>query len=441
MSGFNYSKWDNIELSDDESDLHPNIDKESWFRMKHRSRLEREEREDEEIKHIEKINTEDAARLKIIAARIKVIETKSFGEDNDAEFDDIEALKVEFAELKGNTALRLKRVDEIKERRKWNIDNICVTSEERTIVSNKQVASLKADDFVPTGATAAAMAENEQQKKQKEARTAAAAAQGAAVKAASTSASATAAPVAASTAVAKKIAAGPTEKNEKTAVLSYNDYVLQHEDLLEAYSEMEDMQKTKEFVFKNCDILLHEHSQSYMLLSCLEDEMNGKHKRMRLVCRQSQILSHIQELGGSMARDPRDVVLPFFSRIEEKEYFAAFLEQVKLFEKRIQERAVVKRKEMDMDKRLENAPLGPGGLDPFEVLESLPPEMRDAFESQEISRLQDVLAAMPVDDAKKYMKMCIDSGLWCPGGGDGEEEQGEGSEEQQKLALELDPLD
>jgi cell division cycle protein 37 len=24
---FNYSKWDNIELSDDESDLHPNIDK------------------------------------------------------------------------------------------------------------------------------------------------------------------------------------------------------------------------------------------------------------------------------------------------------------------------------------------------------------------------------------------------------------------------------
>jgi hypothetical protein len=36
---FNYSKWDNIELSDDESDLHPNIDKDSWFRMKHRTRL------------------------------------------------------------------------------------------------------------------------------------------------------------------------------------------------------------------------------------------------------------------------------------------------------------------------------------------------------------------------------------------------------------------
>lgn len=38
---FDYSKWDNIELSDDEGDLHPNIDKDSWFRMKHRTRLER----------------------------------------------------------------------------------------------------------------------------------------------------------------------------------------------------------------------------------------------------------------------------------------------------------------------------------------------------------------------------------------------------------------
>jgi hypothetical protein len=25
MSSFNYSKWDKIELSDDESDLHPNV--------------------------------------------------------------------------------------------------------------------------------------------------------------------------------------------------------------------------------------------------------------------------------------------------------------------------------------------------------------------------------------------------------------------------------
>eukprot|EP00434_Breviolum_minutum_P025460 symbB.v1.2.022496.t1/scaffold1998.1/size93005/4 len=42
-SGFDYSKWDNIELSDDEEDVHPNIDKASWFRYKHQNRVERDE--------------------------------------------------------------------------------------------------------------------------------------------------------------------------------------------------------------------------------------------------------------------------------------------------------------------------------------------------------------------------------------------------------------
>lgn len=48
-----YSKWDNIELSDDEEDVHPNIDRESWFRMKHRSRVEREDHEDKDKKRID----------------------------------------------------------------------------------------------------------------------------------------------------------------------------------------------------------------------------------------------------------------------------------------------------------------------------------------------------------------------------------------------------
>lgn len=58
--GFNYSKWDNIELSDDEDDVHPNIDKESWFRLKHRSRVEREEKEENDKK---KMNEEVSSSL------------------------------------------------------------------------------------------------------------------------------------------------------------------------------------------------------------------------------------------------------------------------------------------------------------------------------------------------------------------------------------------
>ena len=84
-----YSKWDNIELSDDESDLHPNIDKDSWFRMKHRTRLEREEKEDKEIEAMNRSTADDEQRLKIINARIKAIQSGQLDPD-EASVDDIE---------------------------------------------------------------------------------------------------------------------------------------------------------------------------------------------------------------------------------------------------------------------------------------------------------------------------------------------------------------
>lgn len=435
MSGFNYSKWDNIELSDDEDDLHPNIDKESWFRMKHRSRVEREDREDEEMRQIEKIDAEDNARLAIITAKLNSIENGG-GDDEDAEFEDVDALKSEADELMANKELRSKRVVEIKERRKWNIDNICKVVDEKTVVSSGEVKSLKAEDFTPTGETEKAMNYNKDKK---------------------AAAELPAAPVATTKEVQKKkeelpaavAPAGPkvekgSEKKEQNSILSYNDYVLKHEDLLEEYSEIEDMEKNKKFLFKHCDILLHEHSQSYMLLSSLEDQMNGKKDRMKLVSRQSQILSHIQELGGSMQRDPRDVVLPFFERIEQPEYFKAFNEQVDLFIQRIKDRAVVKRKEMDAERRKEQGvELGPGGLDPFEVLEELPQSMRDAFDSQDIGRLQTVLQEMELSEAQKWMKKCVDSGLWNPGGAD-EDEAADGKDsesERIRREREVDPID
>ena len=90
MSTFNadYSKWDNIELSDDESDLHPNIDKDSWFRMKHRSRLEREEKEDKEMEAMNRCTGDDKQRLKIIKARIEAIKSGKLDPD-EASVDDI----------------------------------------------------------------------------------------------------------------------------------------------------------------------------------------------------------------------------------------------------------------------------------------------------------------------------------------------------------------
>jgi cell division cycle protein 37 len=135
QKAFDYSKWDKIELSDDESDLHPNIDKDSWFRLKHRTRIEREEREDAEIKEIIKLNGEDKTQLNLVNARIRSFESGELAED-EAELFDVEAMKVETKELMERINKREKRIEEINERRKWNIDNICKVKEEKTIVNN-----------------------------------------------------------------------------------------------------------------------------------------------------------------------------------------------------------------------------------------------------------------------------------------------------------------
>lgn len=415
---FDYSKWDNIELSDDESDLHPNIDKDSWFRLKHRTRLEREEKEDQEIAEYEKQNEIDNKRINVIQARLKGVNEAD--EDEDAAYEDTSALEVELKELQQHISGRNKRIEEIREKRKWNIDNICKVKEEKTIVNDLKAKPLKDDltnvmieEETPVKTTSTTSTSSSKPVSTSTPATST-------IVSSSSSAAGAAAPAVAKAAPVGAPEPANTMKRERMAVISYNDYVIKHEALLEKYCEIPDLEATKDYLFKNCDVLLHEHAQSYILLSCLEDEMNGKHARMKLVCRQSQILSHIHELGTSMHRDPRDVILPFFKRIEEKEYLKGFLGAVEDFIKKIQKRAVEKRKEMDAQREADELEyegededaVGPGGLNPFKVLKQLPAPMRKAFEQQDIPALHKAIAELDPKDAKYWMKQCVDSGLW-----------------------------
>ena len=47
-----YSKWKDIEISDDEDDTHPNIDTPSLFKWRHEARLQRMEEFEKEKKAI-----------------------------------------------------------------------------------------------------------------------------------------------------------------------------------------------------------------------------------------------------------------------------------------------------------------------------------------------------------------------------------------------------
>lgn len=445
--GFDYSKWDNIELSDDEDDVHPNIDRESWFRMKHRSRVEREDREDKDKKKIEDDTAKTNLRIKEIN---KILSKASAAEgddsDSDDDLEDLDGLRSELKALQNANADNDAKLDHYEKNKKWNVDNMCHVVEERTIV-NKNVSESKFTDAgfaLPTDVAAAKEeSSNVAEKKSEKEETAVPTEKmsGAKIDDGSNDKMVTAKTGTPSTAVAttskpskppqlQPQPADPT-KSVSVAMLTYHEFTQKYADVVEQFMGMESMDRSKQFLLQNGEVLLQENASNYLLLASLEDEMNGYHEKMKLVARQSQIISNIAELAKSLKLHPGNVIHPFFQRMQNDELHDGFMEGVNDFIKKIEIRAVQKRKEMDEEREKEikekgvdaegtvdiseiprEERLGPGGLDPMEVFESLPEVMQEAFESREKEQLEAALRSMTPDEVEYHMKRCIDSGLW-----------------------------
>jgi cell division cycle protein 37 len=425
---FDYSKWDNIELSDDEDDVHPNIDRESWFRMKHRSRVEREEREEEDKKKI--LNEMSASDLRIKEIT-KILDSMANGEDSDDELEDEEGLKAELDALNAANKARQDKLDQYEKNKKWNADNMCHVVEERTIVNANSVTdkftetgfALPSDDNAPKKVEPSesdksdTKASSVSQRKEESAPPTTQEA----IKELTKSAPKKLEPKPAPAPVKPK--AGPDSAH--IAMMTYHDFTEKYADLLEEFMAISSMDQTREFLIQHGNVLLQENASNYLLLASLEDEMNGFRDKMRLTARQSQIVSNIAELAKTMRTHPGNVINPFFKRLEEKQHLEGFNIGLETFIQNLIKRAVVKKKEFDQQRAeeegvdLKDIPreerLGPGGLDPVEVFESLPTSMQEAFESRDTDKLKEALMAMPPEEAEMHMKRCVDSGLWNEG--------------------------
>lgn len=202
----------------------------------------------------------------------------------------------------------------------------------------------------------------------------------------------------------------------------YCEFVEEHEELLEQYISMgsAELEEVFEFLKEHGDKLLQgEHAESYLLLDCLEKEMNDEHEDMVKSARQNQLLVQIREFSRSMRRPARDGVVPIFDRLlEHEETQKSFQSAVDDFVKRVEKRAVVKKKEMDAEREAEQGAdeEGPGGLTPMDVMKTLPGEMQEAFRTKDIQRLQRAIESLPEDEAKYHLQRCEESGLWVPAG-------------------------
>lgn len=171
--------------------------------------------------------------------------------------------------------------------------------------------------------------------------------------------------------------------------------------------------------------LVCEETSNYLTFWCLNLAIEGKNDLMNYISKQAISLHYILELSKQMDIDPRGCVSAFFNRIQkaDKEYQDAYDDEVNSFRERIKTRAQKKieeaMKEVEEEERLER--LGPGGLDPEEVFNSLPEVLQKCFESRDIESLQKAILTMDPEDAKYHMKRCVDSGLWVPSKDDNED--------------------
>ena len=327
-----YSKWKDIEVSDDEDDTHPNIDTPSLFRWRHQARVEKMKEAEEEK---EKFESEKKQ------VKQKLFELKSKENDGDLA-KEVERLRKKDVELR-------KKEEELEKKERmspWNVDTISKDGFSRSIVNKPKPKKELTDE----------------------------------------------------------------EKHDQ--LVTFMD---KHEQQLKTFGMLSSYDDSREYLRDRPDLVV-EDTASYLTMWCVTLQVEEKSSLMERVAHQAIVMQYILELAKQLDMDPRSCVNGFFQRMKtaEKQYSDAFIDELESFKQRVRARAKVrvqeamkKAEEEEKQKRL-----GPGGLDPVEVMETLPKELRECFENQNIPLLQKVLADMSKEEAAYHMKRCVDSGLW-----------------------------
>ncbi|XP_057324448.1 hsp90 co-chaperone Cdc37 [Microplitis mediator] len=346
-----YSKWKDIEISDDEDDTHPNIDTPSLFRWRHQARLERMEEQKKQKEEFQRIKEQTVSKVVETKKKIELLEKEK------ASPEDLNALKKLLQELELEEEKVKAKEDELKKKDKltpWNVDTIAHPGFTKTVINTKPRRRQDEED---------------QQL--------------------------------------------PEEERE----LKMKEFVKTNEKSLKKFGMLRRYDDSKQYLQENPQLVC-ENTANYLVIWCINLEMEQKHELMEHVAHQCICMQYILELSKQLDVDPRACVGSFFSRIQiaDVEYKKSFDDELEAFKERIRKRAEEKvaeaLKEAEEEER--KARLGPGGLDPVEVFESLPEPLQKCFEAQDIPLLQQTIAAMPEDEAKYHMRRCIDSGLWVP---------------------------
>nr|ACI70107.1 Hsp90 co-chaperone Cdc37 [Salmo salar]ADM15924.1 Hsp90 co-chaperone Cdc37 [Salmo salar] len=193
------------------------------------------------------------------------------------------------------------------------------------------------------------------------------------------------------------------------------EFVEKYTKEIKTFGMLSDNAESRDYLLNNL-YLVSAHTASYLCLWCIDLAVEEKWALFDLVTRQTTSMQFLMELANKISSPRNKLVDNFYSNMNKNlpEYNKYFNEELAAFQERAKGRADERLKEeiarMEAEEREKR--LGPGGLDPVEVFEQLPKELQECFESRDLDLLKETLTQMPIEDANRYMQMCIDSGLW-----------------------------
>ncbi|XP_026217168.1 hsp90 co-chaperone Cdc37 [Anabas testudineus] len=208
-----------------------------------------------------------------------------------------------------------------------------------------------------------------------------------------------------------------TEETEEEKEQKHKTFVEKYEKQIKHFGMLRRWDDSQKYLSDNPHLVCEE-TANYLVIMCIDLEVEEKHALMEQVAHQTIVMQFILELAKSLKMDPRGCFRQFFAKIKtaDQQYQEAFNDELEAFKERVRGRAKIRiekaMKEYEEEERQKR--MGPGGLDPVEVYESLPAEMQKCFDEKDIQMLQDVISKMDPTEAKAHMKRCIESGLWVP---------------------------
>ncbi|KAM3874360.1 hsp90 co-chaperone Cdc37-like 1 [Diretmus argenteus] len=160
--------------------------------------------------------------------------------------------------------------------------------------------------------------------------------------------------------------------------------------------------------------LICEETANYLILWCFRLQQEGKEALMEQVAHQAVAMQFILEMASNSQQDPRSCFRQFFHKAKagQEGYLDVFHTELEAFQHRVREYTVKTKGDTPNHQSVNTC----CHVDPKEVLDSLPPELKAGFQLEDMQILQNVLSTMNPQVAEYHVKRCLEAGLWTSTG-------------------------